>query len=414
MTDNADAADRMAEIVLYKEEESVVAISVTQKGVGEVNSTTSLAIAKKLGLGWNLGNQLDAHSNGVSGETLGGNNKATQATFDSLKMMGIKTVRIPITWLGKVGEAPSYTIDKDWIDRVAEVVGYAERAGLNAIINIHHDGAESAHWLNIKNAAFSETSNANIKAQIVAMWKQIAQTFMDKGDFLIFESFNEIHDGGWGWGSNRNDGGKQYKVLNEWNQAFVDAVRSVGGENTNRWLAVPGYCTNIDLTVEHLVLPTDPTEGRLMVAVHYYDPYEYTLNAEFSEWGHTAKKAASYGDEKSMREQLKKLKDKYVDNDIPCYLGEMGNVNRGEATAEAFRHYYFEYLCRVCYDYGLAPIIWDNGVADSGMECSGMFDHATGKIIMPEYNREHIKTMVKAVESDDTDYTIESIYYSAP
>ena len=31
------------------------------------------------------------------------------------------------------------------MDRVAEVVGYAENAGLNAIVNIHHDGADSEY-----------------------------------------------------------------------------------------------------------------------------------------------------------------------------------------------------------------------------------------------------------------------------
>ena len=31
------------------------------------------------------------------------------------------------------------------------------------------------------------------------MWKQLAEAFRDEGDYLIFESFNEINDGGWGW-----------------------------------------------------------------------------------------------------------------------------------------------------------------------------------------------------------------------
>jgi endoglucanase len=411
---NTDVEDRTAKVSMYYADTEVATIDVTQAGTGVIENVNSLEMARKLGLGWNLGNQLDAHANGVASETSWGNGKATQATFDAVKAAGIKTVRIPVTWLGQFGDAPTYTIKSEWLNRVAEVVGYAENAGLNAIINIHHDGGGSEHWLDIKNAALSEEVNTTVKAKIRAIWTQIAEKFKDKGDFLIFESFNEIQDGGWGWGNNRNDGGKQYAVLNEWNQLFVDAVREVGGENTQRWLAVPGYSTNVDLTVEHLVLPTDPTPGRLMVSIHYYDPYLYTLEAQFTEWGHTAKDASVGSDEKFLCSKLKLIKETYIDKNVPCYFGEMGNVNRGEKRAEAFRRYYFEYLCKACKEYGVTPIIWDNGSSAAGRECSGMFDHATGKYIREEYNKGHIEAMVNAIENDDAAYTLESIYNSAP
>lgn len=50
-----------------------------------------------LGLGWNLGNQMDAHINGVANETSWGNRMATQQTFDSLRAYGFTSVRIPVT-----------------------------------------------------------------------------------------------------------------------------------------------------------------------------------------------------------------------------------------------------------------------------------------------------------------------------
>ena len=65
-----------------------------------------------LGLGWNIGNQLDAYVNGVANETCWGNGKATQQTFDRLKQMGFESVRIPVTWLGHIGSAPEYKIDE--------------------------------------------------------------------------------------------------------------------------------------------------------------------------------------------------------------------------------------------------------------------------------------------------------------
>jgi endoglucanase len=119
-----------------------------------------------LGLGWNLGNQMDAFRNGVAEETCWGNGVATQQTFDSLKALGFTSVRIPVTWLGHVGPAPEYKIDTTWLDRVAELVGYAEKAGLKAIVNIHHDGADSKHWLDVKKAAKSDEVNRRVKEQL--------------------------------------------------------------------------------------------------------------------------------------------------------------------------------------------------------------------------------------------------------
>lgn len=65
--------------------------------------------------------------------------------------------------MGHIGDAPGYEIEKAWMDRVAEVVGYAENAGLNAIVNIHHDGADSEYWLSIKDAAQDETKIPQLK-----------------------------------------------------------------------------------------------------------------------------------------------------------------------------------------------------------------------------------------------------------
>ncbi len=374
----------------------------------------ALKFAKSMGMGWNLGNQMDAYSNNVSSETVWGNRKATQALFDKLAETGISTVRIPVTWLGHIGEAPSYTIDASWLDRVQELVGYAEKAQLKAIINIHHDGADSKHWLNIKDAAKDPQLNSRIKEQITAMWTQIADRFKDKGDFLIFEAFNEIHDGKWGWGDNRTDGGKQYRTLNEWNQAFVDAVRAAGGGNASRYLGIPAYCTDPELAVNHLVMPTDVTPDRLLVSVHYYAPTEFSLEDKFSEWGHTgaAGKKATWGDEQHVKDIFGKLKTRFIDRGIPVYIGETGCVHRSTIRSESFRKYYLEYVCKAAREYGMPAIYWDNGSRNAGRECSGILDHGDGSYI--NNGKEILEAMVKAATSTDPGYTLDSVYDSAP
>ena len=391
-------------------------VTVTQAAgqAATISGDTPYEIAASMGLGWNLGNQLDAHNDGVADETAWGNQPVTQALFDAVAAAGFTSVRIPVTWLGHIGEAPDYTIESAYMDRVAEVVDYAESAGLNAIINIHHDGADSQYWLNIKEAAASEERNEEIEAQLSAVWTQIANRFRDKGNFLMFEAMNEIHDGGWGWGDNRIDGGRQYAVLNEWNQVFVDAVRATGGNNANRYLGVPGYVTNIDLTVENFVLPEDVTDNRLLVAVHFYDPNEFTLEATASEWGHTGdpSEKATWGDEDNVTTQFGKMKSTFIDRGIPAYIGEMGCVHRDDVRSESFRMYYLEYVCKAAKDYGMPLFYWDNGSADAGSECSGFFNHATGELL--NNAQEVIDVMKRGYFTEDESYTLQSVYDSAP
>ena len=380
--------------------------------VPENNGSVAWQMLNKFGLGWNLGNQMDAHNNGVSGETAWGNPKATQTTFNKVKAAGFTTVRIPVTWLGHIGEAPEYKIDEAWLSRVAELVGYAENAGLNAVINMHHDGGDSKYWLNIKGAALNAETQAQILAQIEAVWTQIAEKFKDKGDFLVFEAFNEIHDGGWGWGTNREDGGKQYRCLNEWNQKFVDAVRATGGNNATRILGIPAYCTNVDIAIENFVMPEDAAENRLMLSVHSYDPYDYALSATKSEWGHTAdiSKKVSGDNELQIRTMFEKIYVNFIEKGIPVYMGEFGCVNRATEREQAFQQYYLKYFTKAAKTYGVPCFIWDNGADGAGNECHAFIDHATG-----EYSSAGAEAAIRAMTTAyRSDYSLEDIYNQAP
>lgn len=376
---------------------------------------TSWNIAKRLGLGFNLGNQMDAHSDGIANETCWGNSPATQQTFNKIKAAGFTSVRIPVTWLGHIGPAPDYKVDEAWMARVVELVSYAEKAELNAIVNIHHDGANSEHWLDIINAASDPECHQEILLQIEAVWTQIATAMKDFDNFLIFESFNEIHDGGWGWGQNLKDGGKQYRCLNEWNGAFVKAVRAVGGNNTTRLLGIPGYCTNPDLTLKYLQLPSDVSSDYVMISVHCYDPHLYTLEAQYSEWGHTAaadKKPAG-DNEKDLLKVFKALYDGYVSKGIPVYLGEFGCVNRSTERQREFQRYYLEYYGKLAKSFGIPAFIWDNGAKGAGREKHAFIDHGTGEYCSQEAEAA-IDALMKGYWTLNPSYKLESVYNSAP
>ncbi|MDD5951561.1 MAG: cellulase family glycosylhydrolase [Bacteroidales bacterium] len=376
----------------------------------------------ELGLGWNLGNHFDAFYNGswagdkflYPDETCWGNGKVTAATFTKLYVAGFRTVRIPITWLKMIGEAPDYKIDETWMNRIVQVVGWARDAGLKVLINTHHDedhyiGNEAMghRWLNIMDATKNEEVNKEVKEKIKGVWTNIANAFKDEGDYLIFEGFNEINDGNWGNSANSSD---QAKVLNEWNQVFVDAVRATGSKNAERWLGVPTYCTSINFIAD-FVLPEDPA-GHLMVSVHSYDPYNYTIAANLPQklWGHTF---TGNDDEKQIRSIMATLHANFVSKGIPVYLGEFGCSMREYDSKEWKSYkYYLEYFVKASKSYGVPCFIWDNGNKGAGSEHHPYIDHATGSYI--EHSKELIDVMVKAMYDNSSEYTLKSLYDNAP
>ena len=411
-----DARKAMLTVSCGSEKLTVSVAGDAGKAIPTASATalTPQTVFDAIAPGWNMGNHMDAISNGVANETVWGNPKCTQATMDGVKAAGFKAVRICVTWEGHIGPGPAYRLEENWLARVEEIVGYAEKAGLVAIVNTHHD---ESYWLDIAKAYNNDTRNEEVKNEIFNVWTQIANRFKDKGEWLVMESFNEIQDGGWSWSTAfQANPNTQYKVLNEWNQVFVDAVRTTGGQNATRWLGIPGYAASPTFTIPGLALPTDYTSaGRLMVAVHDYDPYNYTLNDPLvRQFGHTADadKRVSNDDEAGLRWTFDQLKETYLDKGIPVYLGEMG-CSRHAAADLPYQRYYMEYFCKAAADRLLPMFLWDNGATGTGPEKHFYIDHGTGKF-MDDEAKTLVDLMVKATTTKDPAYTLESVYNAAP
>lgn len=367
-----EAEERSTTLLVMRQGEEKAKVTVVQAAA----DTTGRATAALWKLGWNLGNQFDAQNDGVSSETAWGNPVSTAATFTGIKAAGFTTVRIPVTWMGHIGEAPDYLIEEAWMSKIETAVNRAEAAGLKALVNIHHDGADSKYWLNIKSAAASNVSDSLITAELKAIWTQIANRFKDKGDFLMFETMNEIQDGGWGYGDNTKDGGKQYRVLNNWNQACVDAIRATGGNNATRWIGIPGYSTNLDLTIKYLELPKDPA-NKLAVAIHCYDPYDFTLDCKYNTWGSDA-------DKTQIENVMKRIKQTYLDRGVQAYIGEFGCAQRASDADEHYRLEYLAHYAQMARQYGISIMLWDNGSDNGGKggaEANAFMHHGTGDYI---------------------------------
>ena len=406
---------REAEISIAATGVSAVTVKVAQQGREVIADpvlpeNAAVVRSRELGLGWNLGNHFDAYVNGVASETAWGCAKATEATFTGVKAAGFTSVRIPVTWLGHIGDAPDYTLDADWLNRVYEVVGYAEKAGLKVILNTHHDEDHGdAHWLNLAGAVNSEDTNTQVKAEIAAVWRQIAEKFKAKGDFLMLESFNELIFGSdWTIGSNPQ---KKADVINQWNQVFVDAVRATGGNNATRWLGVPGYAASPQY-LQYLTVPQDPA-GKTMLAFHCYDPYDYTIGPkQLSDWGHTG--TAYPRGEEEIKALFNSIYTNYIAKNIPVYMGEFGCSlrDRNNRKAWAYFLYYLEYVVKCAKVFGIPAFLWDNGAEGAGQEHHAYINHGTGQYCAT--GEEPVRAMARAWNSSDAGYTLQSVYDSAP
>ncbi len=348
-------------------------------------------ITAAMGAGWNLGNQLEAAKDGVPEETTWGNPVIRKELLQTVKKAGFKSVRIPVSYLSKIGPQTTYKIDEAWLNRIKEVVDYAIDEDFYVIINMHGDGYNTVDggWL-LCNAA--DGYQTEIKKKYEACWKQIAEKFANYDEHLIFESMNEEFDGSY---TKPNE--KFYKNINEYNQIFIDTVRSTGGNNAKRWLLTCGWNTDIDNTVGGFgyEFPTDEnrdpsiTENRIMMSVHYYAPWDYCgddTSGSYSQWGDDGnpnKKVNWNSDEDYMEGQLKKVYDKFVSAGYPVIIGEYGCINKTatDAANTIYRAHYVGTMCKLAKEYGCVPVYWDNGAVGNSF---GLINRNTYKIEQPE------------------------------
>lgn len=334
---------------------------------------TALEATRLMGNGINLGNTLEACDNNVgiktntplSYETHWGQPKTTQAIIDGMKAAGFDTIRIPVAWMTNATHLyeGDYTIDADYMDRVEEVVRYARKAGMYVIINDHWDGG----WYGMFGSESAETRALAMEAY-KGMWQQIAERFRDYSDYLIFESANEELGGRFDENSplycsdsvvTYLTDDERYALTNEINQTFVDVVRATGGNNATRFLLIAGYSTDINQTCDdRFQMPKDTADSKLMVSVHYYDPWSYcgaSSAVSATKWG----KVSDY---EYMDQQLAKM-TKFTEAGYGVVIGEYGALPCSDGLKDNTLAYHTAFL-DACTKYNLTNCLWD---------CSGLY-----------------------------------------
>lgn len=294
--------------------------------------------------GWNLGNTLDATG---EDETTWGNPRVTKELIKKIAGQGYKSIRIPITWDQHMGEAPDYTIEKAYLDRVEEVVGWALDAKLYVMINVHHDS-----WLWVSHM---EKKHDEVLARYNAAWTQIADRFKDKPNKLMFESINEprFTDGG------STDEAKMEEMLVELNTSFHTIVRNSGGDNDVRPLVLPSLETSpTQARMDGLYKTiTDLNDPNLIATVHYYGFWPFSVNIA----GYTKFEKDTKND---IIQTFDNVYNTFVAKGIPVIVGEYGLLGFDRNTGvieQGEKLKFFEYLTYYLKEKKITSMLWDNG-----------------------------------------------------
>lgn len=405
------------------------------------------AAVKNMGLGWNLGNTLDANSNDTLHMWIEYYNKGSKRTtsvyetawgqpvtkpelFRMLKDAGFNAVRVPVTWYphmeAKFDNLKYYSSDKicwypsrddlgtkidaKWMARVHQVVDYVLDAGLYCIINVHHDtGAMSSAWL-----IADEDCYEREHARYEAIWTQIATEFRDYDEHLLFEGYNEMLDRNRSWCyASMNSNSEQYdskvaesayRAINKYAQSFVDAVRATGGNNLTRNLIVSTYAaaSGFDNWSSHLMdplnkldKPKDYAPGHIIAELHAY--------IDVHGWG-TAKL-------QKIQDWMKSVKTALVTRkQMPVIIGEWGTSDVDDPDSAIPREdklKYAEAFVRTAKRNGFATFYW-----------MGLSDRSARSV--PKWSEEDLKdALVKgyyggpynAVEMVEDDGESEGPYY---
>ena len=310
----------------------------------ESPETRSVEFAGSIGNGWNLGNTLEAcekgseEKMGTESEIYWGNPYTTKELIEAVKEAGYNSVRIPVTWAQHLDE--NYVIDRAWLKRVRAVVDIVLDCGMYAIINVQHD---DAFWL------ITDKEHEEKAVEILSkLWSQIGSYFKDYDERLVFETMNEPRVTGveteW------IGIAEHYGVVNKLNAAALEAMRSSGGNNDERFVMITTYAARHEKEpVSALALPED---DRVLVSVHFY--YGTAHNSEFSD----CEKKLKLSDKITIYKYFRSFYKAFIKKGYGVVLGEYGWTDRENPENLAEKTGYFVSTGN---RFGIPCLVWDNG-----------------------------------------------------
>ena len=306
----------------------------------------NMRFAKKLGVGINLGNAMDAiglrdyrpDAEELEYEVSWGNPAIDREQLQAIREAGFQTVRIPVSWGEHMDEEGN--VSEVWMNRVQEVVDMALDENLYVVLNTHHE-----EWMNLMPG-----QEADIETRLRRLWQQIAVRFASYDEKLLFEGMNEPRqrDSEYEW----NEGTEELReMVNGLNTAFVETVRESGGKNKSRYLLITTYAGNsLEQTMEALEVP----RGHILVSIHAYLPYNFCQNMEgTAQWSSDRAE-----DTEELQRAFGLMNRLFIQKGIPVVVTEFGCADKNNPES---RQEWTQYYMKLAGENEIACIWWDNG-----------------------------------------------------
>lgn len=170
---------------------------------------------------------------------------------------------------------------------------------------------------------------------------------------MIFEGMNESRLVG---SEHEWDGGteKARNYVDQYNQLFVDTIRSSGGQNETRYLLISTYAASLYPEVlEDLKIPDD---DRIGVSLHMYLPFEFAHEPKTTD----AWSSENDADTEVIDLALTNIEQALLLEGVPVVITEYGAINKGDDTN---RIAWAQYTTEQFSSRGISAFWWDNGVA---------------------------------------------------
>lgn len=340
--------------------------------VSALSGLTANEITSQMTIGWNLGNSLDSYSSNYTIDiapnkfaTAWGNPEPTKELIKTIKNAGFNTIRIPTTWYQHVtlnDATGAYEIDQKWLDYVKQVVDWAYDEDMFIILNLHHEEG----IINVPE--FTDDTLKTASKYINNLWSQIAYTFKDYDQHLIFEGMNEPRQKNNSavseWGNGSGDNGYSWAYVNTLNRQFITTVRGSNSENNQqRLLMIPAYVATTD-TAALNSLSISSADGNIAISVHAYSPYFFTMDTS-NYANHQFPGKSGYGEdyESSLKSLFNSLKSVSDTKGVPIIIGEF-SASDFENTAD--RVEWAKCYLSNAKEAGIPCVLWDNNVSANG------------------------------------------------
>ncbi len=295
------------------------------------------ALNRRLGRGVNLGNALEAPTEGEWGLVL------EEDYFRLIAEAGFTAVRLPVRWNAHAAAEPPYTIAPEFFERVDWAVEQALSRGLVIVVNIHH---------------YEElTADPSGQAErFAALWQQIATHYQGYPSGLALELLNEPSG---------------HLTAKRWNELVATALPVVRAADPARTVVVGPADYNSFRALPDLELPEG--DRHLIVTFHYYEPFQFTHQG--AEWvdGSDAWLGTEWAGTRAQGQTIEYHFDTVAqwaaEHDRPIFLGEFGAYSKADLQARAR---WTTFVARAAEERGFSWAYWEFGSS------FGVYDPAAG------------------------------------